>query len=153
MTEAARLKMNSWVFDNPPLADNPTRTVVGPSARARGAVGSPSVAAAPLTLAPVRLLPLIVSATSWVITDPANVWVSSVGSNAHPQSPENAMVTAGPVHAIDTFATSASPTTPLPPASTMHACCTGLVATVTVYDAPGASSCSKRKPPFRETAS
>src|ERR1044071_1091058 len=99
------------------------------------------------------LLPLIVSATSAAITDPENVCVSCVGSNAYPQGPENPTVIAGPVHAIDTLATSASGTTPLPPPSTMHVCCRGLVATVTVYEAPGANCGGKWNTPFADTVS
>jgi hypothetical protein len=93
------------------------------------------------------------STTSCMTIDPLNVCVSWVGSNVQPQGPDSAIDIAGPVHAIDTLVTSASAIIPLPPPSTTHVCSTGLVATVTVYDAPGSRGSAKLNMPFAGTVS
>lgn len=126
-------------------------TVVDPSGNVIGAVSFPSVAATPSTLALVRLLPLMVKATSCVTTDPENICISCFGSNIHSLGAEKATVTSGPAHAIDTLVTSTSATLPLAPASIVHTCFAGLATTATVYDIPSVSWSGKLKAPLVET--
>ncbi|TMQ19255.1 MAG: hypothetical protein E6J91_06485 [Deltaproteobacteria bacterium] len=91
------------------------------------------------------------SATSCAATEPANVWISSLGSNVQPHGPASVTV-AGPAHATATSG-GLSDTVPLPPLATRQVWPAGLVATATVYDAPSATGCANSNAPLPATLS